>query len=65
MRLSGMWTKVAALSAVMAVAAPALNAQQGGARPAAAKPAATVPPKLDGYKKEVVADFEHQDVDAR
>ncbi len=65
MRLSRMWTKAAALSAVIGLAAPSLGAQ-GGARPAQAKaPAAKAPaanPKLDGYKKELVADVDNMSV---
>jgi aminobenzoyl-glutamate utilization protein B len=60
-----MWTKAAALSAVIGLAAPSLGAQ-GGARPAQAKaPAAKAPaanPKLDGYKKELVADVDNMSV---
>ncbi|MFN7916462.1 MAG: amidohydrolase [Vicinamibacterales bacterium] len=61
MKARSMWAKAAALSAAIAVAAPSLGAQ--GARPQAPKPAATpakpaVNPKLDGYKKEVLADVE-------
>jgi aminobenzoyl-glutamate utilization protein B len=65
MKRSGMWTKAAALSAALAVAAPALQAQ-GGARPAAQRPpapkAAAVPPKLEGYKKEIAADVDSMSV---
>ena len=60
MKARSMWAKAAALSAAMAVAAPSLSAQSG-ARPAprpAAAPKPAVNPKLDGYKKEVVADVE-------
>lgn len=61
------WTRAAALVAAIGVTAPTLSAQapQGGARPAqpqtrpaaAARPAAN--PKLDGYKKEALADVEN------
>src|SRR6476660_2518684 len=69
MRISRSWTKAAALSAALAVAAPGLLAQ-GAAKPAAPQPAApkpaakgpTAPPKLEGYKKEVAADVDNMAV---
>ena len=57
----GAWTKAAALSAIIGLTMPALSAQSG-AKPAAGKPAAAkpvaLPPKLEGYKKEVAADVD-------
>ncbi|MGC4082599.1 MAG: hypothetical protein QM736_10930 [Vicinamibacterales bacterium] len=55
------WAKAAALSAAMAMMAPGIGAQ-GGARPAArpaAAPRAPANPKLEGYKKEVIADVDN------
>src|SRR6476661_2398363 len=59
MRISRSWTTAAALSAALAVAAPGLLAQ-GAAKPAAKGP--TAPPKLEGYKKEAVADIDNMAV---
>ena len=60
------WTRAAALVAAIGVTAPTLSAQtapQGGARPAQPRPAAAARPaanpKLDGYKKEALADVEN------
>jgi aminobenzoyl-glutamate utilization protein B len=71
MKARSRWTRAAALSAAVALAMPALNAQQGGGaqsgssqgagRQAAARPAAGQA-KLDGYKKEVVADVDNMAV---
>ena len=61
MKARTMWAKAAALTAAIAVTAPSIGAQ--GQRPAAPRPAGAaakppVNPKLDGYKKEVLADVE-------
>ena len=56
------WTKAAALCVAVAMAGPTISAQQGAARPApkpAAAPKAPVNPKLDGYKKEVIAEVDN------
>src|SRR3954470_21407484 len=57
----GAWTKTAALSAIIGLTMPALSAQSG-AKPAAGKAAAVkpaaLPPRLEGYKKEVAADVD-------
>jgi len=67
----GAWTKSAALSAIIGLTMPALNAQSGAkpaaskpaaAKPAAAKPSAALPPRLEGYKKEAVADIDNMAV---
>ena len=64
----GAWTKSAALSAIIGLTMPALNAQSAAkpaaakpaaAKPAAAKPAVALPPRLEGYKKEAVADIDN------
>src|SRR6476659_3860448 len=61
----GVWTKAATLSAIIGLTMPALSAQSG-AKPAAGKPAAAkpvaLPPKLEGYKKEVAADIDNMAV---
>src|SRR3954447_11033117 len=63
---TGAWTKSAALSAIIGLTMPALNAQSAAkpapAKPAAAKPAAALPPKLEGYKKEAAADVDSMGV---
>src|SRR3954454_16678735 len=64
MKVRNGWMKAAALSAAIGLMAPTLSAQ-GGAKPPQAKPAAAkapANPKLDGYKKEVVADVDNMAV---
>ena len=71
MKARSSWTTAAALTATLGVLTPTLSAQGQAARPAAqgqrpaAATAAKAPapnPKLDGYKKEVVADVENMSV---
>ena len=71
MKARSSWTTAAALTATLGVLTPTLSAQGQAARPAAqgqrpaAATAAQAPapnPKLDGYKKEVVADVENMSV---
>jgi len=61
----GAWTKTAALSAIIGLTMPALSAQSAAkpaaGKPGAAKPAA-LPPRLEGYKKEVAADVDSMGV---